>query len=86
MCYIGFVSLWKDDTTKDGQSMDKEKDNGSMVHWTQSSKWFITKPRLDKGHKKITEQKANSHQVGQEEGKYEKKKIPQDVETKKMCI
>lgn len=39
--------------------MDKEKDNGLMVYWIQFSKWFIIKLRLDKGYKKITEQKVN---------------------------
>ncbi|XP_045394407.1 60S ribosomal protein L26-like [Lemur catta] len=56
--------------------MQWEKGNGTTVHMgIHPSKVVITRLKLDKDSKKILEQKARSHQVGKEKGKYKEETI-----------
>ncbi|KAL4829759.1 hypothetical protein H8958_008583 [Nasalis larvatus] len=58
------------------ERVQREKANGTTVHvGIHPSKAVITRLKLDKDHKKILEQKAKSHQVGKEKGKYKEETI-----------
>nr|XP_020828116.1 60S ribosomal protein L26-like [Phascolarctos cinereus] len=58
------------------QHVQWEKINGTTIHvGIHASKVVITRLKLDKDRKKILEQKAKSHQVGKEKGKYKEETI-----------
>ncbi|XP_074073014.1 large ribosomal subunit protein uL24-like [Macrotis lagotis] len=60
-----------------------EKANGTTVHvGTHPSKLVITRLKPDKDRKKILEQKAKSHQVEIEKGKYKEETIEKNERVK----
>ncbi|KAK2115866.1 60S ribosomal protein L26 [Saguinus oedipus] len=58
------------------EQVQQQKANGTTVHvGIHPSKVVITRPKVDKDHKKIHKQKAKSHQIGKKKGKYKKETI-----------
>nr|XP_039325528.1 60S ribosomal protein L26-like [Saimiri boliviensis boliviensis] len=58
------------------ERVQREKADGATVHvGVHPSKVVITRLQLDKGRKKILEQKAKSRQVGKEKGEYKEETI-----------